>query len=272
MARAAADTGRLVYCGNLPDDVREREVEDLFAKYGRIRAVDLKSPVRPPAYAFIEFDDPRDAEDSVRGRDGYDFYGNKLRVELAKGGTRERGGPMPMPPGGFRNKGTGWRVIVKGLPMSASWQDLKDHFRKIVKPAYTNVFRDRGQIIGVVEFETEDDLDYAIRKLDDTEFKNPFDKAYVRLYDDSERRGFRGGGGGGGGGGGYRSRSRSRGRSPSRSPSRSRSPRRSRSRSPTRSPRRGASKSPSRSPARSRSPAARRSPSRSPARDASPRD
>ena len=61
----------------------------------------------------------------MRGRDGYDFYGNKLRVELAKGGTRERGGPMPMPPGGFRNKGTGWRVIVKGLPMSASWQDLK---------------------------------------------------------------------------------------------------------------------------------------------------
>lgn len=46
-------------------------------------------------------------------------------MELAKGGTRERGGPMPMPPGGFRNKGTGWRVIVKGLPMSASWQDLK---------------------------------------------------------------------------------------------------------------------------------------------------
>ncbi len=39
----------------------------------------------------------------------------------------------------------------------------QDHFRKIVKPAYTNVFRDRGQIIGVVEFETEDDLDYAIR-------------------------------------------------------------------------------------------------------------
>lgn len=41
------------------DDVREREVEDLFAKYGRIRSVDLKNPVRPPAFAFIEFDDPR---------------------------------------------------------------------------------------------------------------------------------------------------------------------------------------------------------------------
>jgi arginine/serine-rich splicing factor 1/9 len=27
---------------NLPMDVREREVEDLFFKYGRIRSVDLK--------------------------------------------------------------------------------------------------------------------------------------------------------------------------------------------------------------------------------------
>lgn len=66
-----------------------------------------------------------DAEDAVRGRDGYDFYGNRLRVELAKGaGGRGRGfggGPPP----GFRPRQTGFRVLVKGLPMSASWQDLK---------------------------------------------------------------------------------------------------------------------------------------------------
>lgn len=61
----------------------------------------------------------------MRGRDGYDFYGNRLRVELAKGaGGRGRGfggGPPP----GFRPRQTGFRVLVKGLPMSASWQDLK---------------------------------------------------------------------------------------------------------------------------------------------------
>lgn len=33
----------------------------------------------------------------------------------------------------------------------------------MVKPAYTNVFRDRGNVIGVVEFENEEDLEYAIR-------------------------------------------------------------------------------------------------------------
>ena len=38
-------------------------------------------------------------------------------------GARERG-PPPAPPT-FRGRGTGFRVLIKGLPISASWQDLK---------------------------------------------------------------------------------------------------------------------------------------------------
>ena len=71
---------RTIYVGNLPGDARRSEVEDLFSKYGRIVEVDLKLPPRPPGFAFIEFDRSRDAEDAVAGRDGYDFYGNRLRV------------------------------------------------------------------------------------------------------------------------------------------------------------------------------------------------
>ncbi len=76
---------------------------------------------------------------------------------------------------------------------------LQDHFRSIVKPAYTNVYRERGGVLGVVEFDTREDLEKAIRKLDDTEFKNPFDRAYIRVVDESDDRG---------------NRSRSRSRSP----------------------------------------------------------
>lgn len=73
---------RRVFVGNLPQDIRERELEDLFYKYGRILEIDLKLPPRPPGFAFVEFDDPRDAVAAVQGRDGYDFYGSRLRVRL----------------------------------------------------------------------------------------------------------------------------------------------------------------------------------------------
>ncbi len=47
-----------VYVGNLPPDIRPREVEDLFFKYGKIVQVELKNKRGPP-YAFVEFEDAR---------------------------------------------------------------------------------------------------------------------------------------------------------------------------------------------------------------------
>lgn len=80
---------------------------------------------------------------------------------------------------------------------------VQDHFRKVCTPNYVNVFRDRGGVLGVVEFDTADDLARAIRKLDDTEFRNPFERGYIRVIDDSDASK---------GGGRARSRSRSRSR------------------------------------------------------------
>ena len=47
-----------VYVGNLPPDVREKDLEDLFDKYGKITFLDLKNRKGPP-FAFLEFEDPR---------------------------------------------------------------------------------------------------------------------------------------------------------------------------------------------------------------------
>lgn len=65
----------------------------------------------------------RAAEDAAHARDGYDFYGTTLRVEIARGGN-PRG-----PPRGPTNRRPGtFRVTIRGLPPSASWQDLKVRF------------------------------------------------------------------------------------------------------------------------------------------------
>ncbi|KAL7003779.1 Serine/arginine-rich splicing factor sr34a [Sarracenia purpurea var. burkii] len=96
---------RTIYVGNLPADIKEWEIEDLFYKYGRILDIELKIPPRPPCYCFVEFDNARDAEDAIRGRDGYNFDGCRLRVELAHGG---RGPPSSSDRrGGYGSSGGG---------------------------------------------------------------------------------------------------------------------------------------------------------------------
>ncbi|KAI4319401.1 hypothetical protein MLD38_033001 [Melastoma candidum] len=241
--RMSSRASRTVYVGNLPGDIREREVEDLFKKYGPIVQIEVKIPPRPPGYAFVEFEDARDAEDAIHGRDGYDFDGHRLRVELAHGG---RGRPSSSDRyssyGGGRgargvSRHSEYRVLVTGLPSSASWQDLKDHMRRGGDVCFSQVFRDGNGTTGVVDYTNYGDMKYAIKKLDDSEFRNALSRGYIRVkeYDSKRDPSF--------------SPTRGRGRSYSHSPSRNRSPRSSKPKSGRRS----------RSPSRSRSPVKSRS-------------
>ncbi|OWZ12135.1 Pre-mRNA-splicing factor SF2 [Phytophthora megakarya] len=185
-------------------DIRTREVEDIFYKYGRIRDIDVKFPSRPPAFAFVDFEDPRDAEDAIRGRDGYDYDGARLRVEPANGGRRESTRGSARYPRNIRGTGD-FTVEVSNLPPRVSWQDLKDFMRKAGDVVFTEV---DGRGSGVVEYSNKRDMKYAVEKLDDSEFRGRSENSYVRVR-------LAGG------------RDRSNSRSNSRSRSRSRSPRRS---------------------------------------------
>ncbi|XP_073008741.1 serine/arginine-rich splicing factor SR30 isoform X1 [Typha latifolia] len=245
----SSQASRTLYVGNLPGDIREREVEDLFYKYGPIVDIDLKIPPRPPGYAFIEFEDARDADDAIRGRDGYNFDGHRLRVELAHGGRSYSSSSdrySRYSSGGGRagvSRRSEYRVFITGLPSSASWQDLKDHMRRAGDVCFSEVFRDGRGTTGIVDYTNYDDMKYALRKLDDSEFRNAFSRSYIRVKEYDSRR--------------SPSHSYSRSRSPSysrsRSPSRSKSPRKRPTRhSPSRSPP-GSLSSQSRSGSRGRS-------------------
>uniref|UniRef100_A0A0D3FH35 Serine/arginine-rich splicing factor RS2Z32 n=1 Tax=Oryza barthii TaxID=65489 RepID=A0A0D3FH35_9ORYZ len=89
-----------LYVGRLSSRTRSRDLEYLFGRYGRIREVELKRD-----YAFIEFSDPRDADEARYNLDGRDVDGSRILVEFAKGvprgaagGSREYMGRGP-PPG-----------------------------------------------------------------------------------------------------------------------------------------------------------------------------
>ena len=168
-----------IYIGNLPPDIRSKDIEDLFYKYGKIKYIDLKNRKGPP-FAFVEFDDPMDASDAIKGRDNYEYEGYRLRVEFQKG-PRNGGG------GGGRDSRSGYggsrggsnngapprrsenRCIISGLPSTGSWQDLKDHMRVAGNVCYADVFKDGT---GVVEFIRYEDAKYAVKHLDDTKFRS----------------------------------------------------------------------------------------------------
>lgn len=76
-----------VYVGNLYHDTRERDLEKFFKGYGRLRDVFLKN-----GYGFVEFEDPRDADDAVYELNGRELLGERVTVEHARGPSRNRRG------------------------------------------------------------------------------------------------------------------------------------------------------------------------------------
>lgn len=63
-----SDAESKVYVGNLGTGAGKAELERAFGYYGPLRTVWIAR--NPPGFAFVEFEDSRDAEDAVRGLDG----------------------------------------------------------------------------------------------------------------------------------------------------------------------------------------------------------
>ncbi|AFZ81169.1 splicing factor 1, putative [Theileria equi strain WA] len=196
-----------LYVGNLPDDCTQREVEEEFEKFGKIVYCELKRTVSGLPFAFVEFSDYRDARDAIKNKDGAEFNGKRLRVEVPFSSKRQSRRSDPPRKGKYL-------VEVTGLPPTGSWQDLKDHLRAAGECGHANVFRGG---VGEVSFFSRGDMEYAIDKFDGSTFKShQGEKARITVREKSHRR--------------SRSRHRSRKRSYSGSRSYSRSRSRSRSR------------------------------------------
>ena len=72
-------------------------MEDSFRKFGMVRSVWIAR--KPPGFGFVEFDDPRDADDACKELDGKEMDqeritdpGNRIRVQLSNGGKGGGGG------------------------------------------------------------------------------------------------------------------------------------------------------------------------------------
>ena len=67
-----------IYVGGLGNNVSKYELEDIFNRYGKLKNVWVAR--NPPGFAFVEFEDERDAEDAVKALDGTRIGGQKAVV------------------------------------------------------------------------------------------------------------------------------------------------------------------------------------------------
>ena len=75
-----------IYIGDIGNDARRYELEDTFSPFGSVKNVWIAK--RPPCFAFILMDDPRDA---VKKIDGIRMCGGRVKVEHGNKGGEKRG-------------------------------------------------------------------------------------------------------------------------------------------------------------------------------------
>jgi RNA recognition motif-containing protein len=83
-----------LYVGNLPFDVSEDELRDLFAAQGEVvsaKVITDRETGRPRGFGFVEMEQAEDAQKAIQSLDGQDFKGRNLKVNLAKP-REDRGG------------------------------------------------------------------------------------------------------------------------------------------------------------------------------------
>merc|ERR1711931_404459 len=77
-----------VYIGNLGSDPPSTtEVEKEFSYYGKLQSVWIAR--RPPGFAYVEYEDSRDARDACKDLDGRTVFGRRIKVEISHGRKRE---------------------------------------------------------------------------------------------------------------------------------------------------------------------------------------
>ncbi|KAL9998330.1 putative RNA recognition motif domain, nucleotide-binding alpha-beta plait domain superfamily [Helianthus debilis subsp. tardiflorus] len=166
-----------VFVGNFEYETRQSDLERLFGRYGRVERVDMKS-----GYAFVYFEDERDAEDAIHALDnssfGYDR--RKLSVEWARGErVRHRDGSKSV----ANQRPTKTLFIINFDPVHTRVRDIEKHFEPYGNVLHVRIRRN----FAFVQFETQEE---ATKALECTHMSKILDRVVsveYALRDDSER-------------------------------------------------------------------------------------
>ncbi|KAJ4892453.1 Serine/arginine-rich splicing factor RS31 [Raphanus sativus] len=166
---------RPVFVGNFEYETRQSDLERLFSKYGRVERVDMKS-----GYAFVYFEDERDAEDAIRGIDNipFGYEKRKLSVEWAKG---ERGKPHGKAASNQRPTKT--LFVINFDPIRTKERDIERHFEPYGKVLNVRIRRN----FAFVQFATQEDATKALESTQNSKLMDRVVSIEYALRDDDER-------------------------------------------------------------------------------------
>ncbi|XP_066388906.1 serine/arginine-rich splicing factor RS31-like [Miscanthus floridulus] len=169
---------RPVFCGNFDHDTRQYDLERLFSKYGPISRIDMKI-----GYAFIYFEDERDAEDAIRRLDNVSFGYDRRRLSVEWSRQVE-----PVPKSRDRPTGdvkpTRTLFVINFDPMRTKIQDIERHFEPYGKIANIRIRRN----FAFVQYETQEEASAAVKNTNkSTILDRVVTVEYAFRDDDSER-------------------------------------------------------------------------------------
>ncbi len=104
--------GKKIYVGNLPYDVSDADLEQMFGQYGSVESAQVimdRDSGRSKGFGFVEMGSDQEAQAAIDALNGKDFGGRALTVNEARpredrGGGGGRGGR-----GGYGGGGGGGR-------------------------------------------------------------------------------------------------------------------------------------------------------------------
>lgn len=136
-------------------NAKHDEVESFFAECGNLKELRLM-----PGYAFVEYETPEEAEKAFKELAEKPFQGEILQIEYAKHKPD------------YAKKGEN-RVKVTDLPPNTSWQDFKDFLREEIQlqPSFVRIPIEEPTICHL-EFGTREELENAIKAINETKFKD----------------------------------------------------------------------------------------------------
>ncbi|XP_019154409.1 PREDICTED: serine/arginine-rich splicing factor RS31 isoform X2 [Ipomoea nil] len=168
---------RPIFVGNFEYDTRQSDLERAFSKHGRIERVDMKS-----GFAFVYFEDERDAADAIRHLDNMPFGHDrrKLSVEWARG---ERGRHRDGSKSVANQRPTKTLFVINFDPIRTRVRDIERHFEQYGKIMHVRIRRN----FAFVQFETQEE---ATKALECTHMSKILDRVVsveYALRDDDER-------------------------------------------------------------------------------------